>query len=289
MPLWAFRQTELLGYVKRFVEFYIDHRQSDFGDFGGGISDDVDLLNTWPGVALMGSDPEKLKLSLHRLLEAAVKNGMFTNGLPTIQADELHSYEEGINNLAANMILDFGNPRQIERAMVTARGVESITGINAAGHRHIMTSYYSGTKMATDEPWGCFETLFLSRAAAAAASRRFQRQPRRQEIPARTGRRLSGPRPHGKRPLQPGQWPFVSSTTRGTPTPPAAFSRGTSSGAPGKWTGDRKYLTTLLDGGPQSARAVNANTLDLLDLRAQMSAARGTAGGGGNGRAARAP
>src|SRR5471032_3370478 len=154
VPLWAFRQVELLGYVKRFVDYYIDHRQSDFGDFGGGISDDVDLLNTWPGVALMGSDPDKLKLSLHRLLEAAFKNGMFTNGLPTIQADELHSYEEGINCLAQNMILDFGNPRQIERAMATARGVEGITGINAAGHRHIMTSFYSGTKMATDEPWG---------------------------------------------------------------------------------------------------------------------------------------
>src|SRR5262249_50075029 len=105
VPLWAFRQTYLLGQVQQFVDFYIDHRQSDFGDFGGGISDDVDLLNTWPGVALMGAEPDKVKQSLHRLIEAAFKNGMFTNGLPTIQADELHSYEEGINCLAQNLIL----------------------------------------------------------------------------------------------------------------------------------------------------------------------------------------
>ncbi|MES1166777.1 MAG: hypothetical protein ABUL68_02145, partial [Pseudomonadota bacterium] len=154
VPLWAFRQTELLGRVKKFVDWYIDHRQSAFGDFGGGISDDVDLLNTWPGVALMGSDPEKIKISLNRLLDASYTNGMSTRGLPTIQADELHSYEEGINCLAQNLVLDYASPRQLERAMETARGIETITGVNAAGHRHIMTSYYSGTKMATDEPWG---------------------------------------------------------------------------------------------------------------------------------------
>ena len=80
---------------------------------------------------------------------------MFTNGLPTIQADELHSYEEGIDCLSANLILDYGNPQQIERAMVTARGVAGITAVNSAGHRHIRTSYYSGSKMATEDPWGC--------------------------------------------------------------------------------------------------------------------------------------
>src|SRR4051812_9630735 len=153
VPAWAFRQTQLLGQVKHFVEWYIDHRQSAYGDFGGGISDDVDLTNTWPGVALMGVDPDKLRTSLNRLLDAAYKNGMFTNGLPTIQADELHSYEEGINCLAQNLILDFGSPRQLERAMATARGIETITGVNSAGHRHIRSSYYSGTKLAADDPW----------------------------------------------------------------------------------------------------------------------------------------
>jgi hypothetical protein len=106
IPLWASRQVTLLGHVKHFVDWYIDHRQVEYGDFGGGISDDVDLLNTWPGVALMGCEPDKLKASDAALLDAAFKNGMFTNGLPTIQADELHSYEEGINCLAQNLILN---------------------------------------------------------------------------------------------------------------------------------------------------------------------------------------
>src|SRR5208283_5984289 len=34
-----------------------------------------------------------------------------------------------------------------------------------------------------------------------------------------------------------------------------------------KWTGDRKYLAPIFDGGPASIMMVNANLLDLLELR----------------------
>lgn len=154
VPLWAFLQVKVLEQAKKFVLWYIDHRQIENGEFGGGISDDTDLLNLWPGVALMGAEPEKIRDSVHRLLEAAYANGMFTHGLSTIQTDELHSYEEGINCLGENLLLDFGSPRQLERAMETARSIIGITGVNTAGHRHIRSSYYSGTRLAEDSVWG---------------------------------------------------------------------------------------------------------------------------------------
>ena len=190
--------------MKHFVDWYIDHRQVAYGDFGGGISDDVDLLNTWPGVALMGCDPDKLKLSLHRLLEAAIKNGMFTNGLCTIQADELHGYEEGIDCLSANLILDYGNPTQLERAMVTERGIERITGINAAGHRHFRTSYYNGKKMATEDPWGYAKAYSYLVLQPGQLLVDYDGNPAGEESPARTGRRPAGPPRIGRqRPLCP--------------------------------------------------------------------------------------
>ncbi len=37
IPLWAFRQADLLGRVKKFADWYVDNRQSEFGDFGGGF------------------------------------------------------------------------------------------------------------------------------------------------------------------------------------------------------------------------------------------------------------
>jgi hypothetical protein len=264
VPLWAFRQTALLGYVKNFVDYYIDHRQSDFGDFGGGISDDVDLLNMWPGVALMGSDPEKIKLSLHRLLEAAFKNGMFTNGLPTIQADELHSYEEGINCLAQNLILDYGNPLQLERAMTTARGIEWLTGVNAAGHRHIRSSYYNGLKAAGDGPWGWAKPYSYLVCQVPQLLVDFDGNPAAKKIQLELADGLLAHR-------------HVDENGRGTLATAIHFSDD-KEGDYGrgyfpwhmfwgawKWTGDKKYLAPILDNG--STMAVNANVLDLLDLR----------------------
>ena len=40
VPLWAFRQVQVLSNLKRFVSWYIDHRQIENGEFGGGLSDD---------------------------------------------------------------------------------------------------------------------------------------------------------------------------------------------------------------------------------------------------------
>jgi hypothetical protein len=70
--------------VKLFVRWWIDNRQIENGEFGGGLSDDTDLTNLWPGVAFMGADPDLLRDSLRRELEACYRQGMFTNGLPTI-------------------------------------------------------------------------------------------------------------------------------------------------------------------------------------------------------------
>ena len=266
VPLWAFRQVEALKGVQHFVDWWIDHRQIANGEFGGGISDDDDLTNLWPGVALMGCEPEKLTASVRRLLDAAFANGMFTRGLPTIQADELHSYEEGINCLGQNLILSYGSPRQIERAMETARGIESITGINAAGHRHIRSSYFSGSRMAEDEPWGyakaysylvlqpeqllvdyngspAAQKLLLELADGLLAHRR-EDEKGRFNLPSAINFKTDAVS-DATRPYFP--WPLFWSSW--------------------KWTGEARYLAPIFDGGTTSLMAVNANAVDLLALR----------------------
>jgi len=270
VPLWAFRQVELLGRVKNFVNWWIDNRQVPYGDFGGGISDDVDLVNMWPGMAFMGCDPEKLLKSDHALLEAAFKNGMFTNGLPTIQTDELHSYEEGINCLGQNLILDFGNPLQIERAMATARGVESITGINAAGHRHIRTSYYSGTRLAEEAPWNrskYYSYLVLQPELLLVD---YNGNPSAKKVVLELADSLLAHRFK----TEEGRYGVPSAiqfdtdkddeATRGTLPWPMYW------GAY-EWTGDSKYLTPFNDGGIRYFTEINANTLDLLGKRSEWA------------------
>ncbi len=280
LPLWAFRQVELLGRIKKFVNWYIDHRQVPYGDFGGGISDDVDLTNTWPGVALMGSNPDKIRDSLRALLDAAYRNGMFTRGLPTIQSDELHSYEEGINCLAQNLILDYASPRQLERAMETARGVESITGVNPAGHRHIRSSYYSGSRLAEEEPWGtskpysylvCQVPQLLVEYNGNPTAKKYLLEltdgllAHRKPGVTATGNRTSGRRGGSEGGSLPTAIRFADDAER---TATRSMNPWHLFWGAWKWTGEQRYLAPVVDGGMFSVMAINANALDILDLRA---------------------
>jgi hypothetical protein len=168
VPAWAFKQIEFLRHYKYLINFYIDKRQIENGEFGGGLSDDGDFTAMWVGLANMGSDREKLIKSHLRCLDAFYEQGMFTNGLPSIQSDELHSAEEGLIALGQALTLDFANPKLLERAMETARGLWWLTGVNKAGHRLIKSSYYNGSKMALEWPWGIqrpYSPLAISPAA----------------------------------------------------------------------------------------------------------------------------
>ena len=270
VPLWAFRQVTQLGLVENFVNWYIDHRQIANGEFGGGISDDTDLLNVWPGVAFMGCSPEKIAASNARLLDAAYANGMFTHGIATLQTDELHSYEEGINALGQNLILNYGSPRQIERAMENARSFASITGINAAGHRHIRTSYYSGTKMAEEGPWGWSKSYSYLVAQPSLLLVDYNGNPTVKKTLVELTDGLLAHRKNDE--FGSGAIPTsiqFSTDAEGTATRgnlPWPMFWGAY-----KFTGQRDYLGPILGGGPAALMTVNANALDVLGLRAAWS------------------
>jgi hypothetical protein len=168
IPEWAFLQIEDLRRLNHVIMWYIDNRQIANGEFGGGLSDDGDLLNMWPAVAFLGIEPDKVLESLKLHMNAYFDNErpsyyaslrqrslpLFTNGLATIFTDELHSLEDGEQVVGAMEILDFGNPLYIEKGMQTSlRMLNDVTRINPAGHRHFRTRYYSGTKIGTDDPW----------------------------------------------------------------------------------------------------------------------------------------
>jgi hypothetical protein len=153
IPLWAWRQTEYVRIVKRFLNWWIDKRQIENGEFGGGLSDDGDLTAWWPGPAISGCMPRKIERSLTTEMEAFYDQGMFSNGLCAIQTDQLHTLEEGIQVLGQCMIVCPTSATYIERALENARGLFYITDYTDKGHRHVMSNYYSGTTKAMEAPW----------------------------------------------------------------------------------------------------------------------------------------
>ena len=163
VPVWAFRQLEDLKDVRHFVNWWIDNRQSDYGDFGGGLSDDSDLVEQWPGLGLMGVDTEKVRVSQMRVADAIYRNGMFTNGLSTLMLDELHSYEDGINTNSESMYLNYGDPKVVERLMTTVAAYNRIISVNPAGHLHFNTNWYSGSDSYREGPfeWGKYYSYLV--------------------------------------------------------------------------------------------------------------------------------
>jgi Concanavalin A-like lectin/glucanases superfamily len=262
VPLWAFRQTEQLRNLKRFVLWYIDHRQIENGEFGGGLSDDGDLTNVWPAAAFMGCEPEKIKTSLMQEMDAFYREGMFTNGLSTIQADELHSYEEGIQALGQSLLLDYGDPKQLERAMETARSVIKLTGINSAGHRHFRTSYYNGLKMATEEPWGWSKPSSILVLHPGIMLVNYNGNPTMKKIIAELADGFLAHRQNGR--------VRQNIAIRFSDDQEAPNNRGSILPilwAAWKWTGDTKYLEPFRDLGPRALDTIPENALDQLDVR----------------------
>lgn len=264
VPEWAYLQVKDLGMLKDQIEWWIDNRQISNGEFGGGISDDSDYLNWWPGLAFMGAIPDKLKASQEKTLEMSYKNDMWENGLAKAQYDELHSYEDGLNMLGQALQLDFGSPKQLERAMVTAKRLEWLTGINSAGQRQIRSSYYSGTKMAENGVWGWGKqrSYFVFHPALQLVL--FNGMPETRKMVLETAD---------------GFLAHYHADGNGKPTMHLNVNFHTNQDLPSgndawfvlwaayRWTGDKKYLVPFGGDPAGSLRQINADALDMLNVR----------------------
>jgi hypothetical protein len=277
VPLWAFRQLEDLKLVRRFANWWIDKRQVPYGDFGGGISDDVDLTEQWPGLALMGVDPDKINASLRALSDAVYKNGMRTNGLGTITTDELHAYEEGLNSDAERLYLNWGEPKSVERLMDTVRALQSVILRNPAGHMHFASNWYGGRKIYREGPWEWQKPYSFTVLHAPVLIGLYNGNPAARALVTGT---IDGWLAHGRQGAD-GRWSFPNEINwrtdaervgdRGGITTPlqAAW-------ASYRWTGDAKYLRPLearAGEAPGTLAEINENVLDLLGRRKDWGAA----------------
>jgi hypothetical protein len=264
-PTWAWLQTRDLHEEKSLIEWYVDNRQISDGEFGGGLSDDTDFLNWWPGLAAMGEDPDKLRISLERALNATFANGMWANGLASAQYDELHSYEDGINTLGQAMQIDYGSPRQIERAMATAKRLEWLTGYNSAGQRQIQSSYYSGTKMATGGVWGWGKdrSYMVFHPALLLADYNGTPETKKMILEVADGflahRHADG---DGKIRMH-----FIVNLHTNEDLPSSGMTPWFVLWGAYKLTGDAKYLVPFQDDPAATLRTVNADVLDTLNVR----------------------
>ena len=262
VPLWAFRQIEYLKLSTNIILWWIDNRQIENGELGGGLSDDSDYTNVWPIPALNGVEPEKVTDSLHRVMEAIYDNGMMTDGINTIQADGLHVTEEGNNVQGQLMMLEYGDPKLMERMMESVCGFERITDVNEAGHRHVISGYFGANAISRDIPWNWsrYQTSRMFHPAMYVAE--FCGHPRAKKLMLELADGLLAHRKQDER----GRW-----YTPGNINFDTDEDMGRSFGNYNhvfwgcfEWTHNKKYLQPLLDSGVGSLGGINANVIDVL-------------------------
>jgi hypothetical protein len=264
VPQWAYLQVQDLGALKNLINWYVDNRQISNGEFGGGLSDDSDFLNWWPGLAFMGATPDKLKASLLKTLDTMYAQKMFTNGLATAQYDELHSYEDGLNVLGQAMMIDFGSPKQLERAMESSRRLEWLTGLNSAGQRQVRSAYYSGSKMAEGGVWGWGKSRSYMVFHPALSLVLYNGTPRTRTMIEQIADGFLAHRHQdadGKYRMHYTVNFHTNEDLPGSQEPAfilwAAY----------RWTGDKKYVVPFGDDPATSLHEINSDALDILNVR----------------------
>ncbi|MDO6413355.1 LamG-like jellyroll fold domain-containing protein [Sphingomonas sp. BIUV-7] len=269
VPAWAARQLQDLAATRRFVDWWIDERQVPYGDFGGGISDDDDLTGQWPGLALMGVQPDKINASLRALTEASYRNGMHTNGLGTIETDELHTYEEGLNADAERLYLNWGEPVALERLMATARALHRVALVNPAGHLHLASSWYGGRQIHRDDPWSWQKPYGFLILHAPTLLGLYNGNPDARGLV--TGL-MDGWIAHGKQAAD-GIWSFPNEINFYSDKERVGDGGGATTVLQPAWaayrfTGDAKYLRPILGrvakAGPSALAEFNENSFDVL-------------------------
>jgi len=269
VPLWAFRQLEDLRITRQFVNWWIDNRQVPYGDFGGGISDDTDLTQQWPGLALMGVDPDKINASLRALSEAVYRNGMMVNGLGHITTDELHAYEEGMNSDAERLYLNWGEPRSVERLMATVKALKTIILPNPAGHMHFASNWYGAQKIYLEGPFEWQKPYSWVVLHAPVLLGVYNGNPDAKDLITGT---VDGLLAHGKQDAK-GNWTYPNEINWRSDAERAGDGGGASTPIQAVWsayrfTGDAKYLNPILarvgKSGPASVQDINENVIRLL-------------------------
>lgn len=270
-PLWAFRQLADLKLTQQFVNWWIDNRQVPYGDFGGGISDDVDLTEQWPGLALMGVEPDKINASLRALSDAVYKNGMRVNGLGYITTDELHAYEEGLNSDAERLYLNWGEPKAIERLMATVKALsEKIILRNPAGHMHYASNWYGGRKVYREGPWEWMKPYSYTTTHAPILMGVYNGNPTARGLI--TGL-MDGWLAHGKQDAD-GNWIYPNEINWRTDAERKGDGGGLDTPLQSAWaawrfTGDAKYLRPIESRnarrGAATMKDLNENVTDVLD------------------------
>ncbi len=168
-PEWAVLQRGLLASVIEIVNYWLAVRQVESGEIGGGFNDDVEVLRRWGAVAL-ALDLPALDAGIAKLADGlwSSSGDLRAHGYPGDLGDVEHNAEDVSDTQPLAMALNYGEPRFVERCLLTSSHIERRwTGLTAKNRRHFRSYYFSWDQI-DSAPERAFDVQLSARAVKPA-------------------------------------------------------------------------------------------------------------------------
>ncbi len=167
VPEWAVYQRESLERLADIIEWWIDNRMRDDGQYGGGWGDDCEMWRWWVPV-LIGFDSPKISQAQVRFSQAILDQPHMRKGYTTHMSDVEHTAEDSADVITPMMHLDPESDLWRGHALRLAELMETFwTGRNKRGFLQFKSTYFTADRIDTNPARAC-DTVYHPRAVQPA-------------------------------------------------------------------------------------------------------------------------
>ena len=150
-PEWAVLQREGLEKLADIIEWWIDNRMLENGEFGGGWGDDCEMYRWWAPV-LFGFHEPKIEQAQAKFSRAVLSQPHHTEGYTTFLSDVEHTAEDTGDTITPMMLIEADNPEWSTRAVRLVELMENVwTGYNEHGYLQFKSTYFNVNRV-SDKP-----------------------------------------------------------------------------------------------------------------------------------------
>ena len=161
-PAWAVYQREGLERLADIIEWWIDNRMQEDGQYGGGWGDDCEMWRWWVPV-LIGFDSPKIAGAQARFSKALMNQPHMKSGYTTRMSDVEHTAEDSADAITPMMHLDPENDLWRTYAIGLADFTEKFwTARNRRGFLQFKSTYFTADKVDASPQRAC-DTVYHPR------------------------------------------------------------------------------------------------------------------------------
>jgi hypothetical protein len=161
-PAWAVYQREGLERLADIIEWWIDNRMQQDGQYGGGWGDDCEMWRWWVPV-LIGFDSPKIAGAQARFSKALMNQPHMKLGYTTRMSDVEHTAEDSADAITPMMHLDQENDLWRKYALGLADFMEKVwTSRNQRGFLQFKSTYFTADKIDASPQRAC-DTVYHPR------------------------------------------------------------------------------------------------------------------------------